>query len=537
MRKLIVAGVVLAVLAGATALAVRMLLSPDMLRRTIEAQAAQALDRPVHIGAAKARIFPSPRIQLSNVSIGGPQPLTADEVIVGTGLKPLFQRRVEDALIRVRNGRIVLDAPAAARPPGTPASPPPKSVPRGEGAPAADAGDAATGPSRASGGFTIDSVKEIKFENVIVAGGGKELRLDLEGSLRGDALDVHSLSAKSGQTELNAKGTLTSIEKVDGNFDVTSPLVDVDEVLAVLAALVPPDPSARGTSGLGIAEPEGFAFGHLTANAAVEKARALGYQIAKLTTALDLQGTTLKADKLAFDMYGGHYESTLVLDLAANKTTLDHHARLASANVAQLAALFGHAGVATGTLGLSMQVRGTGHDFATAAEGVSGTANVMLTKGSLKGLDIVRQTFTLLGTAPPPNAGERFDSMSARLALAGGAMSADNFLLHAPDFDLQGKLRVDPAGALSGDAQLTLSDALSKEAQSRNKDLKLLFEEGRITLPASLGGTLQQPRVLPDVQSALKRAAMNKMNTEIDKAKKRATGELQKGLKRLFGKP
>jgi AsmA protein len=318
---------------------------------------------------------------------------------------------------------------------------------------------------------------------------------------------------------------------------VASPLVDVDEVLAVLAALIPPDPSARGTSGLANADPQGFQFGHITATAAVEKARALGYQISKLTANLDLQGTILKADKLAFDLYGGHYESTLALDLASNKTTLDHRGRLAGANVAQLAALFGHAGLATGTLGVSMQVRGTGRDFERAAEGVNGSAAVTLSKGTLKGLDVVRQTFQLLGTAPPPNAGEKFDSLTAQLALAGGAMSADNLVLLAPDFDLKGQARVSPAGALSGQAQMTLSDALSKEAQGRNKDLKLLFEEGRITLPVTLSGTLQQPTVMPDLQSALKRAARNKINAELDKAKKRATGELQKGLDRLFRRP
>jgi len=40
--------------------------------------------------------------------------------------------------------------------------------------------------------------------------------------------------------------------------------------------------------------------------------------------------------------------------------------------------------------------------------------------------------------------------------------------------------------------------------------------------------------VLPDMESALKRAAHNKINSEIEKAKKRATGEFQKGLERLF---
>ncbi len=451
MRKLIVAVVILLIIGAGLALAVRKLLSPEMLRTTIESQAASALERPVRIGAARAQVFPSPRITLSDVSIGGTQTLTAEQIIVGAGLKALFQRRVDEAVVRVRNGRIALDE-GAAKPAGGGAKPEAKPTPRTSPSapkPSAAGGSSAAAPST-PGGFTIASVSEIRFENVVVAGGGKELRLDMDGALNGDALEVSRLVAKSGQTELKAKGRLTSIERVDGAFDVTSPLVDVDEVLAVLTALIPPDPSARGTSGLANADPEGFQFGHITATAAVEQARALGYQISKLTAALDLQGTILKADKLAFDLYGGHYESTLALDLAANKTTLDHRARLAGANVAQLAALFGHAGLATGTLGVSMQVRGTGRDFAAAAKGVNGTAAVTLTKGTLKGLDVVRQTFQLLGTAPPPNAGDKFDSLTAQLALAGGAMQADDLVLHSPDFDLKGQAHASPTGALSG---------------------------------------------------------------------------------------
>jgi uncharacterized protein involved in outer membrane biogenesis len=537
MRKLIIAVVLLVVIGLGLAFAVRKLLSPEMLRSTIASQMASALERPVQIGSARAQVFPSPRITLSNVAIGGPQVLTAEQIIVGAGLRALFQRRVEDAVIRVRNGRIALDAGLAtpdARP-ARGAKPPPRTPTapaRGEGV-----GGAAGTASSSTGGFTIASVSEINFENVVVTGGGKELRLDMEGALNGDTLDVTRLQAKSGKTELSAKGKLTSIERIDGAFDVSSPLVDVDEVLAVLAALFPPDPSARGTAGLANAEPDGFQIGHITATAAVDKASALGYQISKVTTTLDLQGTMLKADKLSFDLYGGHYDSTLALDLASNKTTLDHRGRLAGANVAQLAALFGHAGIATGTLGVSMQVRGTGRDFATAANGVSGTAAVTMSKGSLKGLDVVRQLFQFLGTAPPPNAGDKFESLSAQLALAGGAMTADKLALHSPDFDLNGQAHLSPEGALSGRAQMTLSDALSKEAQSRNRDLKLLFEEGRITLPATLSGSLQQPSVLPDMESALKRAARNKINSEIDKAKKRATGEFQKGLERLFRRP
>ena len=97
-RKLIIAAVVVVLVLGiGAALALRALLDPQMLAHTIEGQATAWLERPVHIGAARAHVFPTPRITLTTVGVDGPQALTADEVIVGAGLKALFQRRVEDA--------------------------------------------------------------------------------------------------------------------------------------------------------------------------------------------------------------------------------------------------------------------------------------------------------------------------------------------------------------------------------------------------------------------------------------------------------
>jgi hypothetical protein len=46
---------------------------------------------------------------------------------------------------------------------------------------------------------------------------------------------------------------------------------------------------------------------------------------------------------------------------------------------------------------------------------------------------------------------------------------------------------------ISGDADLMLSDALSAQAQSKNRDLKLAFEGGRVTLPVTIAGTLTNP--------------------------------------------
>ena len=81
-----------------------------MLRSTIASQTAAALERPVQIGSARAQVFPSPRITLSNVAIGGPQVLTAEQIIVGAGLRALFRGASKTLSSGVRNGRIALDA-------------------------------------------------------------------------------------------------------------------------------------------------------------------------------------------------------------------------------------------------------------------------------------------------------------------------------------------------------------------------------------------------------------------------------------------
>ncbi len=519
MRKLliVVAGLAVVIPVAAT-IAVRALLSPDTIKSAVESQGSAWLGHAVTVATAKVEVFPRAGLELTGLRVDGPQPLSADEVKVGAGLRALLSRRVEDAAIHVKNGRIVL---SAASPTPQPAATPPE--------------PAGTSHAGSGGGFTIASVSAISFENIVVVGGGRTLRLDLDGALTGDQFAIKSLQARSGTTAFTAKGLVSSLKARDATLEVTSPLVDVSEVLDLMNAMMP---SSSAPTSPASAPATNLGFGHIVVNAAVEKGTALGYEITHITTKLDLQNTTVTADPLNFDLYGGHYQSALTLDLAGGNIAMAHTATLAGSDLARLAALLGHPGVASGSLGFGAKLRGAGPDFAHAASGVAGVADVRLTKGSITGLNVVRQVFTLLGTPPPTTGqGERFDSLTGHVTLSGGAMSADNVAMHSPDFDLTGVVHVDPRGALSGRGRVTLSDAMTKEAQGKNKDLKLLFEDGRITLPATIAGTFAAPTVLPDVGDLLSRAARNEMNKQVNKATHQATDQLQKSLGGLFKKP
>jgi hypothetical protein len=93
-------------------------------------------------------------------------------------------------------------------------------------------------------------------------------------------------------------------------------------------------------------------------------------------------------------------------------------------------------------------------------------------------------------------------------------VNADAFALHSQDADTAGTgtLNLD-TDALNGRADLTLSEALSKQAGT---DLIRFTREGnRVVLPASVGGTLSAPRLTIDVAAATKRGLRNEAERRI----------------------
>ena len=328
MRKILIAVVVVLVVLPATAaLLVPVLLTPEMLKVAIERQGSQWLGRAVTVGSARAQLFPRTGITLTQVTVDGVPRLTADDVVVGASLRGLISKRIVGAVVRVRNGRLGLaDAstsgqrrhrPRASPRPGEMARvgrlrrrPPPGAAPRRRIRQA----------SR-----SIRSARSSSTTSSSVAA-GSSCGWIWKGALAGDTFEVARLAASSGATSLQGSGSVTSISRRDGTFSLESPLVDVDEVLAVLAALVPADPSATGMSALAGEQPDGLTFGHVTGHIKVDRGQALGYDVSKLDGAIDIKGTVLTARPLAFDLYGGRYESTLELDLATNRIALVHDA-------------------------------------------------------------------------------------------------------------------------------------------------------------------------------------------------------------------
>jgi uncharacterized protein involved in outer membrane biogenesis len=154
-----VAVLVVLVVAG-VALAVRLLITPERIRASIETQATRALHEPVAIGAADVSVYPRVEVHLRDVRVGSPARLTAGQLDVSTSLSALLHRRVDEAALTLSHSR--LDLPTLV-----------EIVGRLTAAP--EAGP----PAPADGGLTVTSVRSIHLDDVTLVAGSHEVRAEI----------------------------------------------------------------------------------------------------------------------------------------------------------------------------------------------------------------------------------------------------------------------------------------------------------------------------------------------------------------------
>jgi uncharacterized protein involved in outer membrane biogenesis len=155
-----------------------------------------------------------------------------------------------------------------------------------------------------------------------------------------------------------------------------------------------------------------------------------------------------------------------------------------------------------------------------------GTVRVDISDGAIASLGLVRTIVTATSgrgglargaqTAAASRAdadAEQFSRLGATLAFAGGRMATRDFTLTSPDVEVTGAGTVtlaDMTVEMAGRARL--SEALSKEAGT---DLyRYTQEAGRVTVPATITGPLDDLTVRLDFGDAASRALRNRAAEE-----------------------
>ena len=509
MKRLLILLGVIAVLAALLAVAVRIALGGDRIKAAIESQATIALGQPVTIRTASPRFFPRVSLDLDGIAIGSSREVRIERVRLATGLRALVRRRVEEADVSVEESRIdvrwalALMAAMAGEAPG--AKPP-------------------AAPSSYT--LTVDSVRTIALRDVTLMAGDRALLVNLDGSFTGgDRLVIREMRGASDASTFTASGELASVAKRTGTFTVDAQTLDLDGVMAFLAAATPA--GAARPSAASAAPPVRVPL-DVEIRIRARQGRALGVGLTDMSAIARARGSDVLLDDLRMVVFGGNYTGSAAFRGALNAGRYEWKGSFDNVDVPKLTEFAGAPGSITGRLAGTISLSAPGTDPAEAIRDARGSARVRATDGRIPGLEIVRSVVLAFGRPSgerPAGSGEAFNRIAATLAIDGPRLSTSDLVFESRDLDMTGRGNLSLASkAIAFRTDVVLSKELSAQA---GRDLYRLAREGeRIVLPATINGTVGSPTVFIDVQAALGRAFRN-----------RAKDELKGFLDRLIKKP
>ena len=541
-RIILIGGGVIVALFLVLTLAVSLLVKSDAVRQAIETQATAALGKPVKIGSLRAGVFPRIALRLDQVTVGQPPEIAIGSASIATGLGGLLKGRVEEAELRLAKARVKLplalgvtaDRPAPTSAP--PAAPRPTPAPTPTPTPA----PASSGPA-----FTIASVRSVKVDDLQVEAGGKTVRADLEGSLDGERLEVSQLDLTADKTDIRGKASLRSWKTLDGTFAIDAKMLDLDGLLALVAALTPPrarpaDPKAapdakppepRATSatpapGAG-APPARKLDGKIRAVAGTYQ----GIAFRDLAGDLRIRGNDVALAPVQLKLLGGRYDGTVALGLVENAARVTHEGRLQAIDLAEVSRVFNSPGTASGTLHFDLSLAGAGSTLEVAVKRSAGTGAVRITDLKVKGLDLLHTALAFLGDSEEAARAQSASSqLTGTLAIGDERIATQDLRLESPDFELKGKGTVGFRGKLDFAADLLVSEALSSRV--KGSAARYAKEGNRIVMPMRVGGDLRKPSVSVDAAALAKRAAGVAAGEAGKKLEDKLREELSKFLRR-----
>ncbi len=488
----VAAVVVVLVIAGG--LWVRSVFARDTVRAALAAQISSAIGQPVSIGGISASIFPRVTVRLRDVTIGQPVRIQAETLRLGTDLGALLTRRIVHGAVNLDGATIQLPLPPLGSGSSTPGA---------SGSPA-----------------EIVSIDAIMLNDVAIVSGGRTLRADIEVVPHGTGATLRKLSLSADDTRLEGSGEITDLAGPVGNITMRAGTLNLTRLLDFLTAF---------SSGSGMAQTSapraGGAPTNLELALTADRATMGSLALEKLGARARVTQAGVALDPVEFGVFGGSYKGAMTLASRGAASTFRLNAALNNLDVGAAMAFAGSPGTMSGRLAGRIDVSTPTTDPAKAIDAARGTARVEVRDGVVKNLGLVKTVViatSMRADAPSPlrsggSTDEPFTVLGATFAIANGGARTDDLHFESPDILLRagGSVRLDGSAIdLKGNVQL--SDPLSQQA---GRDLfRYTQEQGRVTLPAAITGSVQSPSVHIDVAAAAGRAIGNKAQDELKKA-------------------
>lgn len=265
-----------------------------------------------------------------------------------------------------------------------------------------------------------------------------------------------------------------------------------------------------------------------TANLPMTLPLAKPVEIKNLQIAAELKGPEAKLNNVALQVFDGQVkgQAKLVTGSEAPPFTSSLTVQGVQLGPALDAVATTNLSV-SGTAGADLSLQGRGFSMPDLTKALEGTGHVGVKDGKVEGVNLLQEALTILKVAGlslgDPKA-TVFSTIETDLAIKQGILTVQRLLMDSHDFQATGGGTIGFDQRLNLAVNLNLSQDVSQKIAGLSPVAKLALKDGRLSLPLTIGGTVQQPTYGLDMKGVT-----GAVQEQVKKKAQEAIGGLLKG--------
>jgi AsmA protein len=360
----------------------------------------------------------------------------------------------------------------------------------------------------------------------------------------GQKASLKDFAVRVGDSSLTGSLEVEDFLRPRVRFDLASPRLDFNQILALFATAAPGGGAAGGAPGSaagaapaappasGGADPAAGLIRQIsgTGRFDLKAVRFQTFDLANVTAAVSMIDGTLRLRDLQGGFYGGRLGGAADLELGGPVPGYGLRIALEGVDVEPLLAAYNPElrGLLRGRLTGGLDLAAAGVAMDPILDSVRGDGSLEIRDGVLTSFSVLRQIAALLEVAGGKGIGREetpFEYLRGTLAIGDRKARTTDLALHSADLDLDGNGWVGLDATLDLNAAARFSEASTQGMVDKHGSLARLVDAGRLAVHFNLNGSLASPGFRLDTRATTRQA--------VSGAKERAEKRL---LDRIRGK-
>ena len=265
-----------------------------------------------------------------------------------------------------------------------------------------------------------------------------------------------------------------------------------------------------------------------TANLPMTLPLAKPVEIKNVQIAAELKGAEAKLNNLALQLFDGQVKGQAKLVTGSDAPPFTSSLTVQGVQLGPALDAVATTNLSvSGTAGANLSLQGRGFSMPDLTKALEGTGHVGVKDGKVEGVNLLQEALTILKVAGlslgDPKA-TVFSTIETDLVIKQGIVAVQRLLLDSHDFQATGGGTIGFDQRLNLTVNLNLSQEVSQKIAGLSPVAKLALKDGRLSLPLTIGGTVQQPTYGLDMKGVT-----GAVQEQVKKKAQEAIGGLLKG--------